>query len=1082
MDRWFCALLFVLGSLLSSSLAAAGSPACPDGFAPRFQRLSLEQGLSQSVVNTITQDADGFLWFGTQDGLNRYDGYGFSVLRRQTDNPNSLPDNHVNVLASEPNGTLWIGTSNGLARKRRGSDAVEQIPAEQLPGEYILSLLSDDQGRLWIGTSQGLAVYEAAQAKIRILIGANARRLPDEHIRSLLMSGPELWIGTARGIYRYQPEQDRFDEQPLLPDRNVTNLVLRADGRIAIGTQNGVLQSRSDGTGIEKLAVTLPTGFVQSLTEDGDGRLWIGTASGVVVQWPDQRECLLARQPSQNDSLSVSDVLSMFRDRSGVMWLGTYAGGVNKWNSQTALFRHYLPLTALPTGAASNTVAAVLRDRQQALWLGTTDSGVMRLDSKGIRHFPLHLPANHPEGGSDSNTGVYSLLEDQHGRIWFGTFGMGLYRFDPGRDSLRQFDSRTDDISTLSSSYVLSMYEDHQGEIWIGTENGLDQLRENADGSLHFRRLGAQLPVEYQAIDTEVVAITEDYEGQLWVGGMGGLVRIGRDRETMTLYQHQENNPQSLTGNSVTAIRLAPDGDIWVATTDGLNRVHRDLDGRYQISRFGVAQGLPPGAIYAVLPGQDGELWLSTSTGLVRFQPAFPNAIIYRSENGLPSDEFNIGAAFLAADGELLFGSLNGAVGYYPQRLPKPSDQAQVVLTGFRKFDQPQSMAFAIQKRPLLQLNSDERVVSFDVAVLDYTAPERNRFRYRVKGLHEQWIPLIGSHTVTLTGLEAGQYQLQVQGAPATGLWSNDILLLDLVVRSPFWTLHTAYGSAIAIAVVVIGLLALTWWRRSRRLLQSRQEAVQELASKYDALELQTSDNTRQLASAREELRKLQLQRDELQRRLLENQYRDPLTGLPSRRMAANLFADYAADPKPRVLILVDADGMGFVNELHGYQAGDRVLAQLGDLLQRVCRQGDEIMRWDSDVFLLVCEIGGLDEARMLAERIRASVLQQAFTLSERKHVDMTCSIGFALWPLRSGVEQEQRWESSLGLAREALTLAKYFSRNAWFGLVANDTLPTEELVNARRELARDWVSRGWLDLVSSLPQPNLLLQEWPKR
>ena len=1080
MDRWFLGLLLLC---LSGSLGAANAPTaqCPDGFSPRFQRLSLEQGLSQSVVNSVVQDADGFLWFGTQDGLNRYDGYGFLVLRRNPEDPYSLPDNHINVLTTEPNGTLWIGTANGLARRPRGADQIERIPASQLTSEYILSLLSDAAGRLWIGTTEGLVLHQPETGTYRTIVGSNARRLPDEHVRAMIWLGDELWFGTARGIYRYHVGRDQLDEQPLLPERNVTSLLLRADGQLVIGTQNGAFVRSADGRAVERLAAELPSAFVQSLIEDNEGRLWIGTAGGLVVLGSDGSRCVLSRQPGQSDSLSVSDVLTLFRDHSGVIWVGTYAGGINKWNSQTALFQHYLSAEQLPPGVSSNTVSALLRDRQQQLWFGTTDSGLLRRQHGQWQQVPL-LSAEGASRQRGEALAVHALTEDQHGRLWVGTFGAGLFVLNPDGGPSRQFDFRNEDIASLSSSYVLTVFEDHQGEIWVGTENGLDLVRESANGVMHFRRFGAQLPVGFQAIDTEVMAIAEDYDGQLWIGGMGGLVRIDRDREAMTLYQHDADNRNSLSGNSVTAIRLAPDGDIWVATTDGLNRVHRNVDGNYEITRFGASDGLPTGTIYGILPGVDGELWLSSSSGLIRFQPATPYAIAYRSENGLPSDEFNIGASFLSADGELLFGGINGVVGFLPQMLQKPAADARVVFTGFRKFDQPQSLSFTAQPRPFLQLNSDERVVAFDVAVLDFSSPDRNRFRYRVKGLHEQWITLSSSHTITLTGLDAGRYQLQVQGAPATGLWSNETLTLDLLVRSPFWSVHTSYGSIIAGMVLFGSVLSFWWWRRVRMQLRNRQELLQQLAMQQQTATQTLQEHQRYLESLQEQCNQLELQRDELQRRLLENQYRDPLTNLPSRRMASTLFAGYANDQKSRALILVDADGMGFINEQYGYQAGDSVLAQLGDLLQRVCRQGDEIMRWDSDVFLLICEVASLEEARMLAERIRASVLQQAFTLSERRHIDLTCSIGFALWPLVSESDSEQRWEASLGFAREALALAKHFSRNAWFGLVAAPTLPASELPLARRELARDWVKSGWLVVTSSLPQPSQLLQEWPER
>ncbi len=1075
-------------------LAASTSlPGCSGDFQPQFHKLSLEHGLSQSVVNTIAQDRDGFLWLGTQDGLNRYDGYQFTVYRRQSDNPQSLPDNQINALAVDEAGTLWVGTVSGLARRTLGNDTFERIPSEILAGDYVLSLLADGNGRVWIGSSQGLSVYDLASQQFTTVIGNNARRLPDEHVRALLHDEGAVWIGTARGLYRYAPQTAAFDD-PVLADRNITSLLLRADGHMVVGTQSGLYEASMGATRrFNRVNIEMPSEFVQSVLEDNRGRLWIGSAAGLVVRQSGGRTCLLTRQLGRTDTLSANDVLSLYQDRSGVIWVGTYAGGLNNWNTQSGQFRQYLSLADLPRSARSNTVSAVLRDRERRLWLGTTDSGLFRLEADRVIPIALMPPAHQLNATerqiasllASGSIPINQLLEDQRGRLWAGSFGAGLFLLE-GERPVRRFDSATNDAISLSSSFVLTVYEDHQGEIWVGTENGFDQLMEAADGNISFRRFGAQLPVAFQAIDTEINSIIEDYDGVLWLGGLGGLIRLDRDRETMTLYQHDERDANSLSGNSVTALRLAPDGDIWVATTDGLSRLHRKLGGDYEITRFTVSDGIPPGAVYGMLPGEDGELWLSSSSGLVRFQPNGRYGIQYRQSNGLPSDEFNIGAVYLAADGERLFGSINGAVGFYPERLAKPDSSARVVLTGFRKFDQPQSLAFASNARPLLQLNSDDRIVSFDVAVLDFAEAQRNQFRYRVLGLHEQWIPLTGSRTITLTGLEPGRYQLQVQGAPATGLWSQQSLTIDLVVRSPLWTVHTTYGSIIAAMLALMTGVALYSWRRTRRRLHSLQERNYALTVKAETSERSALDHEHRANELQDVADQLEQQRASLQRRLVDVQYQDPLTGLPSRRLAEQFFARFQAKPGLRAMILVDADGMGYLNEQHGYAAGDSVLAQLGDLLQRVCRHGDAIMRWDSDVFLLICEVADMDEASRLAERIRASVLQQAFTLSERRHVDLTCSIGFSLWSVPTDVSAESpgpwRWQVVLGFAREALALAKHFSRNAWFALVPTEAIPPAEIALARRELAHSWVERGWLAVSSSLPIPSRLTAEWPRR
>lgn len=1071
---------FFLLSLLVVSIDAWANQ-CSNGLSPQFQRLSLEHGLSQSVVTAITEDRSGYIWFGTQEGLNRFDGTTFQVSRRTGDGASDLPDNQINTLITGADGTVWIGTPRGIAARSPGqATLIRPALPEQFADDYILSMAIDGSDRLWVGSTRGLMVYDpkAKERSTTIWVGEGGRRLDDEHIRDLLIDRhQQLWIATAKGIYRINLANGKWLPESYLADANVSTLLERLDGQIVASSQFGVFAAPS-GKQPEfvKMDLPLPSLKIQAITEDPDGRLWIATDKGVLIDEQNEH-CLLTRDAVNNRSLSSSDVMSMHVDSQGIIWLGTYTGGVSFWDTRQARFQHHLIPWRLPKTVSSNTVTALVRDHHGDRWFGLAGNGLVRKRGRDLLHFPFPSLDN-----SGFTSTISSLLEDKNGALWVGVYGEGLFRIDAERRTIQHFVPDKENINTLSSLYLHTLYEDHTGQLWIGTEAGLDRVIEADNQSVRFQRYGALLPLPYQTISTEVVAISEDYLGQLWIGGQGGLVRISADREHMELMQHDQSNASSLSNTSITTIRLAGNGDIWVGTQEGFNTIRRDLNGKYLIDRHHHANQLPIGTVYGLLPGLDGDIWVATATGLFRYNIEKQYALQYRVSNGLPSDEFNQGAYYLAADGELMFGTINGAVSFYPRKLDRPRENAPVILTAIRQYDQALHVPLTDDQRAMVAVDADVRVLSFDYSILDFAEMSRNRLRYRVAGLHDQWINLIRSNTVTLSGLEPGRYRLEVQGAPAKGVWSDSTHVTEIAVRSPFWSVHMTYGGVIALIVLLGSVGWLVYFKITRDALKNERVTAQEALQESELLQRQSAELVRSHQLQTDAMNLQERELNELRQRLLDAQQHDALTGLPSRRYALPLFTELSLVVRQRCLLLVDVDSLSVLNEQHGLMGGDRILTQFAQLLVSACRDDDQVLRWHGGTFLLVCNVESINEVKMLCERIKARVLQHAFMLSERKTVDLTCSIGFATWPLCMKDPEPGDWQISITMAEEALFLSKHFGRNCWFGFFVQEGGSLTGRLLTQRHMIREGVQQEWLSMASSITLPVNFAEDWPHR
>ncbi len=803
-----------------------------------FKNLSTEHGLSQSTVPCMLQDRSGFLWLGTHDGLNRYDGYSFKVYRHDPQDPGSLAKGLILALVEDASGDLWIATEGGgLDHWRRAADSFShhihdpQDP-HSLAGDEVWALLDDGDGGLWIGTSDsGLDHRDPQTGRFAHWRHDqdDPRSLSDDRVRALVEDvDGRLWVGTLGGLNRFDPAGGTFerfrhhpDDPGSLTDDRVRSLLVDSRGELWVGTYRGLNRFDRVGGTFEAFphgdSEAAPIGGrrVRALLEDREGRLWVGTNSGLdLFLGPDGGFARYRHRPAIADSLSDDGVLSLLQDRSGLLWAGTREGGVNQWNPAAWSFARHRHDPEAPESLSNDSVFAFSQDAAGGLWIGTFGGGLDRLDraSGRMRHH-RHRPADPASLGDDR---VTALLHDRSSVLWVGTFASGLDRLSPGDhafDHLRHDPERAD---SLSADAVSALHEDRRGELWVGTYGGGLNRYEAATGSFrHFRK---QAGDPRSLSDDRVASIAEAAGGALWIGTFGGgLNRLDpRTGEVLRLADTAESSGRS--SDSVIALRIAA-GVLWVGTQGaGLDKLESfdPASGAASFRNFNRRHGLPNDVVYGIEPDADGNLWLATNGGLARFDPRAESVDVYTASQGLQGNEFNVGAHFRGRDGELFFGGPRGFNAFYPERIPKNSTPPAVVLTSLLELNQPVALGASSDAVRRVVLEPEAYVVSFEFAALDFTAPEKNRYAYRLEGWSDDWIELGTFRRATFTNLAPGRYVLHSRASNNDGVW-NEGAPLEITVLPPWWRTHSAYAAYCVTLLLASALAIRSVRRRARR-------------------------------------------------------------------------------------------------------------------------------------------------------------------------------------------------------------------------------------------------------------------------
>jgi signal transduction histidine kinase/ligand-binding sensor domain-containing protein/DNA-binding response OmpR family regulator len=816
-------LIGLLG--ISSVLAQPGSVT--------FRRLTIEDGLSQSIVHCIYQDRQGFMWFGTQDGLNRFDGYQFVIFRHDPASAHSLSSNWVNDIQGYDD-RIVVATFGGGLNIYEPLDATfrsyRNDPSDSLslPHDDVKKLYRDRRGVLWVATGGGLRQANLSQGMFRFPdFPASASPLRNIPIQTVYEpSNGELWVGTQNaGLFVIFADRKNCRQYTVesgqLASNQITDILEDSRGRIWVATRQGLYRYESDSDRFILQAGHMATERIQTLFQDHENILWIGTEGDGLTIAKEGPQGLTFRKmvndPGNSMSLGENRVWRFFEDQSDVLWVGT-GGGLSILDRKPPKFISYRHENFNPGSLSNDHVWSILEDSDGELWVGT-NNGLNRLDRMSGRF--AHFFNNPHDPNTLSDNRIWALAEGSDGSLWCGTPGNGLNRFDRRTFRVRHYRHDARNPASLSHDAVKAIVPASPGRFWIGTRGGGVNYFDSESGT--FERF-VHYPADTASLShNDVYCVYVDRSGTLWVGTAGGgLNRLNSDRRTFTRYRHQPDNPASISSDRILAIREDSRSDLWIATNEGLNR----MDPRTGIfQRYYSVNGLANNVVYGILVDSTGNLWLSTNDGASKliFTPDGIKFRNYDRSDGLQSNEFNGGAYFQSPSGEMFFGGVSGFTSFFPEKVVDNPYQPPIVLTGFKIFDRVQPLG-CIDPVEGLRLSHRENFFSFEFAALDYTSPRHNQYAYKLDGFDEEWIFAGTRRFVTYTNLDGGKYVFRVRASNNNGVWNDEGISVPITIVPAFWN---TWIFRIAI-VVMLALTVFLFYRQRIRAERRRNEILEQ--------------------------------------------------------------------------------------------------------------------------------------------------------------------------------------------------------------------------------------------------------------
>ncbi len=833
----------------------------------RFERISLEQGLSQSTVFCMLQDSQGYMWFGTEDGLNKYDGYIFTVYKHDPEDSNSLSGNRIQTILEDDSGTLWIGTSDdGLDRYDRKLDQFTHYRNDpddpsSLSDDDITAIYQDQDGVLWIGTGGG-------------------------------------------GLDKFDQENERFvhyQHNPDDPNSSSSNAVSAIykdrDGVLWVGTEDGGLNGLDSENERWRRYVndpgdphSLSHNTITAISEDQSGVLWVGTGGGGLERFDQENERFIHYQhdPDDPESLSSNDVAVVFLDRDGFHWIGTRDAGINWFDPEQETFAQTQNVPGAPHSLSSNLVLSIFQDREGGLWFGTIGGGVNKLNM-GWRNFALYQnDPNNPNSLRDNM--IRAFYQDQEGALWIGTMFGGVDRFDRQTGTWRHYRHDPNDPGSLSADWVSAIYRDRSDELWIGTASGLDRFNPETETFAHYlpdpdgppgspgnnvrtinqgqegefwigtkgglyrfdsEEKSWDAPYRHDPGDPDslgddwVFTSIKDREGRIWIGTFGGgLNRFDPAEETFARYQNDPGDPHSLSNNLVSSIVQDQQGTFWIGSPGGLDRFD---PATATFTRYREKDGMLDNNAYCIVQDTQRRLWVSTGKGLSRFDPQSETFENYDVTDGLQSNEFNSNACLVSDSGEMFFGGIDGFNTFFPDRVQDNPTIPPVVLTSLVHGGEEVNLGIAVESVAEITLEWPDNSFEFEFAALSFAHPEKNQYAYYLKGFEETWNEVGTRRYGQYTNLPGGTYTLRVKGSNNDGLWNKAGTAIKIAVVPPFWATWWFRG---VIFLAVLGVIFGGYRLR-----------VRSLEARGRELESQVKQRTAELMKTQEALRQSELER-----------------------------------------------------------------------------------------------------------------------------------------------------------------------------------------------------------------------------
>ena len=810
-----------------------------------FKQLTDADGLSQSTIFAMIQDRDGYLWLGTIDGLNRYDGYDFRVYVNDASIPSSISDNFISALCEDTDGFIWVGTVNGylnrfdkkteVFKRYFVNDFFETIknPATDFydyplafsrnQTNTITAITEDKDGNLWIGTwGKGLIKFDRKNGRASHFHNDpnDPLSLSSDLVIDIISDRDgEIWIATFGGGLNKLARDDSNNNDQLkarstkflryrsiennnsaLSDDKTISLFEDINGDIWIGTFYGGL-NRLDANNKtltpdkakfksyqenNKLSNSISDNTIMAITQDSEAYLWIGTFGGGIDRYDIRTQTFTNFSKLSNHQNSFTDVeiLSLFVDRSGILWAGSHLGeGVTKIQKYYSKFESINSRSAGRLKLNDDVVWSLFKDSKDNLWVGTYRGGVNVLNFDANQTKVYRRTPDQSNGISDNH--IRSITEDKLGNIWIGTYSGGLNRIDRAGQKVETFYNEPGNSNSLSANQVLDIYVESEKEIWVATfGGGLNKLTfaENTSGVPEFKSYKNDPSDRHSLSDDRVYCILKDSKENFWIGTYGGgLNKFDSEKGIFEVVSLDTQSSQSAFNDKILSLHESSNGMLWIGTSG--NGLNQFDPTANSVINFSLAQGLTSSVVYGILEDSNSNLWLSTDDGIFLFNSSTEKFAQFGIEDGVQSLEFSGGAYFKDSNGIMYFGGINGLNYFNPDSITINQYVPPVVISNIKVMD------VRVNGEPdELILSYDQNFISIEFSALDFSMPKRNKYSYILEGFQKSWISTGGSNrTATYTNLPSGEFTFMVKGSNSDGIWSDNAATIRIIINPPFY-------------------------------------------------------------------------------------------------------------------------------------------------------------------------------------------------------------------------------------------------------------------------------------------------------
>jgi ligand-binding sensor domain-containing protein/signal transduction histidine kinase len=844
----------------------------------KFRHFSTDQGLSHDHVLAILKDSKGFMWFGTEGGLNKYDGYEFTIYRNNVDNPYSIKDNYVHDVLEDRSGNLLVGINGGLEK-------FDYINNRFLHGDIngftARDLFEDKKGNLWLATDGGLFLYDVEKGVLKHYAHNenDSTSLSDNLLYEIAEDNNDcLWIVSRNGLNVFDPKKATFkryfhdkNNKTALSNNYTRSVFKDSKGSIWVGTRNSGVSLYNPKTDSfinfkhdPDNKNSLCHNDIFAFSEDEKGNVWIGTENGGIDLFNLKNGTFKNYTSKKGDdrTLSNSSIYNIYRDDIGNMWLGTYAGGVNMFAKYGDKFYHYKQIPGDLTSLSSSNVLSLGGDSDGNIWVGTDGDGLNLLNKRtGTFLHYVHDPKNK---NSISNDHIFSVCEFDKNTIIVTFFRGG---FDVFKKNTGQFTHHAiEEAYNIPNPSIIVAYKENENEVWLGTSS-LGLWKYNIHTQTHKQYIHeANNP--HSLSDDVVTSIYKDHLGNFWFGTSGGLSKYDRTHDNFIIYKNGGNDSKSLSHNSIYAIFEDSHNNLWIGTAGGgLNLFDRTTN---SFKAYTEKNGLANNTIFGILEDEKGNLWVSTNKGISKFDLEKKSFRNYDVTDGVQGNQFRFNASYKAKDGEMYFGGTNGVNTFYPDKIIDNPFVPPVKFTEFEIFNKPVEL-MGIQSNisrdsstvQEITLDYTQTVFTFKFAALNFTNSEKNQYAYKLEGFDNDWNAIKTKRTATYTNLDPGHYTFKVIGSNNDGVWNKAGAAIELIITPPMW--KTWWFRIFAVTAL---LLLLFFIYRLR---------VAQIEKQKRLLEYQVTVRTKEVVAQKEEI---ESQKESIEEKsiMLEKQYEEIMT------------------------------------------------------------------------------------------------------------------------------------------------------------------------------------------------------------